>query len=293
MSGEAFALPNRKAFADYIARIFLKYRSLDKTDDDEGVDACLSRSSARNRELLPYQKLVRDYLALESPYRGLLVYHGLGSGKTCSSIGLAETLLNDKKIFVLLPASLQDNFRQEIRVCGDPIYKNNNFWETRIIGSEADKGPALAMKIPDSFLRKQGRYFVTVPGRESNYNSLPMDVRRGIDDQISALIDARYTFINYNGLNSESVKVLIPEDDPKMSTKFDNSVVIIDEAHNLISRVISESVIGKRLYDAIYYAKKVEDFPKIPDKFIDAISQSHTKKFLSPLLFFILRKELR
>jgi hypothetical protein len=80
-SGEAFALPNRKAFADYIARIYLKYRTLNKsTDDDEGVDVCLNRSSAANRELLPYQKLVRDYLMLESPYRGLLVYLGLGSG---------------------------------------------------------------------------------------------------------------------------------------------------------------------------------------------------------------------
>jgi hypothetical protein len=164
VSGEAFALPNRKAFADYIARIYLKYRSTDKKDDDEGVDVCLNRSSAANRELLPYQKLVRDYLMLESPYRGLLVYHGLGSGKTCSSIGVAESLLHNKKIFVMLPASLQENFRQELRTCGNPIYMNNNFWETRIISSRADKGPALAMQIPDDFLRKQGRYFVVCVG---------------------------------------------------------------------------------------------------------------------------------
>lgn len=26
------------------------------------------------------------------PYRGMLVYHGLGSGKTCSSIAAAEAL---------------------------------------------------------------------------------------------------------------------------------------------------------------------------------------------------------
>jgi hypothetical protein len=154
--GQAFALPNRKAFADYIARIYLKYRSLDKSDDDEGVDVCLTRSSAKNRELLPYQKLVRDYLMLESPYRGLLVYHGLGSGKTCSSIGVAESLLNNKKIYVLLPASLQENFKQELRTCGNPIYMNNNFWETRVIHNRADKGPALAMSIPDDFFAQAG-----------------------------------------------------------------------------------------------------------------------------------------
>lgn len=252
----ASVLPNRKAFADYIARIFIKYRKMDTADDDEGVDVCVRQSEARgSRELLPYQKLVRDYLSIETPYRGLLVYHGLGSGKTCSAIGVAESLLSDKKVFVMLPASLQTNFRQEIRKCGDPIYMLDNFWEVRVVRSAADKVPARALRIPDEFLRKEGRYFVTIPGREPNFNTLPLDVRLGINRQISALIDERYTFINYNGLNSESVKVLIPEDDPKLATLFHNSVVLIDEAHNLISRVISGSKIAQRIYDAIYYAK--------------------------------------
>jgi hypothetical protein len=251
----AFVLPNRKAFADYIARIYLKYRN-DPSADDEGVDLCLQQTSSKTtRELLPYQKLVRDYLLLESPYRGLLVYHGLGSGKTCSAIGVAESLLSTKKVFILLPASLQSNFRQEIRKCGDPIYTQNNFWETRTLRTEADKQPALAMGISDDFLKSQGRYFVTVPNQPSNYNTLPLDIRKGIDAQIEDLISSRYNFINYNGLNGTSVKALIPEDDPKESKTFENSVVIIDEAHNLISRAINKSDIGRRIYDAIYYAK--------------------------------------
>jgi hypothetical protein len=129
----------------------------------------------------------------------------------------------------LLPASLQTNFRQEIRKCGDPIYMLDNFWEVRVVRSAADKGPARALRIPDEFLRKEGRYFVTIPGREPNFNTLPLDVRLGINRQISALIDDRYTFINYNGLTNESVKVLLPEDDPRIASKFDNSVVIVDE----------------------------------------------------------------
>lgn len=250
----AFVLPNRKTFADYIARIFLKYRKLDGTDDDDGVDKCL-QAGQKTRELLPYQKLVRDYLQIETPYRGVLVYHGLGSGKTYSAIGVAESLLSNKKVYVMLPASLQSNFRQEIRKSGNPIYTLNNYWEVRVVRSDADKQPALALGISDDFLRKQGRFFVTIPGKEGNYNTLPSDIRKGIEEQILDIIDNRYTFINYNGLNSESVKLIVPEEDPKKSTKFDNSVVIIDEAHNLISRVINRSEIGKRLYDAIYYAK--------------------------------------
>ena len=175
----AFVLPNRKAFADFIARIYLKYRK-DPAPDDEGVDLCLQQTGKTTRELLPYQKLVRDYLSIETPYRGLLVYHGLGSGKTCSAIGVAESLLSTKKVWVMLPASLQDNFKQEIRKCGDAIYVQNNFWEVRIIRSEADKAPALALGISAEFLSK-GRYFVTVPGKDSNYSSLPRDSQQGIN----------------------------------------------------------------------------------------------------------------
>ena len=249
-------LPNRKAFADYITRLFLKSRSAGFDAEDEDADMCARQGSASGvMELLPYQKLVRDYLLIETPYRGLLVYHGLGSGKTCSAIAVGESLLNNKKVFVMLPASLQANFRQQIRKCGDPIYMTNNHWEVRIVRNEADKAPALAMGISDTFLRSQGRYFVTVPDRASNYASLPVDIRKGIDAQISDMIDTRFTFVNYNGLNSSNVKVLVPEEDPKTSKTFNDAVVIIDEAHNFISRVINKSDIAKRVYDAIYFAQ--------------------------------------
>jgi hypothetical protein len=248
-------LPNRKAFADYITRIFLRNRSAGFDAEDEDADMCSKQGSTNVQELLPYQKLVRDYLMIETPYRGLLVYHGLGSGKTCSAIGVAESLLHNKKVYVMLPASLQSNFRQQLRKCGDPIYMVNNHWEIRVIRSEADKMPARALGISDNFLRNQGRYFVTVDGAPPNYNTLPLDIRKGIDAQISDLIDSRYTFINYNGLTRDNAKLLVPEEDPTTSKTFNDSVVIIDEAHNFISRVINKSEIATRVYNAIYYAQ--------------------------------------
>lgn len=253
MNGTA-VLPNRKAFADYITRIFLKARSQGFDAEDEDADLCTKQGS-NVQELLPYQKLVRDYLMIETPYRGLLVYHGLGSGKTCSAIGVAESLLHNKKVYVMLPASLQSNFRQQLRKCGDPIYMINNHWETRMIRTEADKTAAKTLGLSEEFLRSQRRYFVTVEGAAPNYNSLPLDIRKGIDAQISDLIENRYNFINYNGLTQEAARLLVPEDDPTKSKTFNDSVVIIDEAHNFVSRVINKSDIARRVYDAIYYAQ--------------------------------------
>ena len=65
-----------------------------------------------------YQLLVKYYLGLETPYRGLLVYHGLGTGKTATAISLSESLSSEMKITTLLPASLETNFITEIM--GDP-----------------------------------------------------------------------------------------------------------------------------------------------------------------------------
>ena len=68
-------------------------------------------------------KIVRDYLNAHTPDRGLLSFHGLGSGKTCSSIAIAEGLKNTKKIFVMTPASLRMNYNEELKNCGDDLYR--------------------------------------------------------------------------------------------------------------------------------------------------------------------------
>ncbi len=66
-----YVLPNRKLFADSVARMFLKYRTPPETEEDKAIDLCVKRDK-NTRELLPHQKIVRDYLSMETPYRGLL-----------------------------------------------------------------------------------------------------------------------------------------------------------------------------------------------------------------------------
>lgn len=58
----------------------------------------------------------------------LLLYHGLGSGKTCTSVSLALSQRGYERIVVIAPASLVSNFRQEIlgECGGQPNL--NRFW---------------------------------------------------------------------------------------------------------------------------------------------------------------------
>jgi hypothetical protein len=244
-----YVLPNRKAFADAVARIFLKYPRQPETAEDRDEDVCLTRGSSA-RELLPHQKIVRDYLALETPYRGLLFYHGLGSGKTCSSIAVAESLLSHRKIFVMLPASLESNYRGELRKCGDPLYAYDQHWRQQAL-TEDSRTQAKKLGISDGFLDRNNAFFTTVPNEAPNFRTLPKSAQDTIGKQIEDIIDQRFTFIRYNGLSSANIGKYVPEDG---SNPYENSVVIIDEVHNFISRIVNKSDIAWKLYERIYNA---------------------------------------
>jgi hypothetical protein len=244
-----YILPNRKAFADAVARIFLKYPLPPQTQDDKDVDLCLKRDSG-TRELLPHQKIVRDYLSVETPYRGLLLYHGLGSGKTCSSIAVAESLLSTKKVFVMLPASLEANYVEELQTCGAPLYLYDHHWRQQAPNAESVE-MAKRLGIAEEFVNEKGAFFTTVPGEEPNYTKLPKTAQDLIQAQFAHVLKQRFTFIRYNGLSSANIAKYVPEDG---SNPYSGSVVIIDEVHNFISRVINQSELGGKLYERLYNA---------------------------------------
>ena len=72
-------------------------------------------------ELSPHQLFVRNFLSFETPYNSLLLYHGLGTGKTCSAISVAEEMRDYMKqmgivqrIIVVASPNVQENFRLQL-----------------------------------------------------------------------------------------------------------------------------------------------------------------------------------
>jgi len=61
------------------------------------------------------QKFLAEYINPKTPYHGLLIYHRVGAGKSCTAISIAENFKSTHQIIVVLPASVIDNFRSEIR----------------------------------------------------------------------------------------------------------------------------------------------------------------------------------
>jgi hypothetical protein len=241
---QSYYLSNRKYFLNFINNIFLKYR--DQLNEERSMINCenIMSNNVRKFSLLLHQNLIVDYLNIYTPYRGLLFYHGLGSGKTCSSIAIAEGFKTTRTVYVMLPASLEDNYLKEIKKCGDYLYKKNQHWKWIPVTSDnkASKAFEKLMSVPSEFLKKyKGAFFVDV-NKPSNYNKLSIDDKKILTRQIDAMISNKYNFLHYNGLNTKKFNELTKNE---TINPFDNSVVIIDEAHNFVSLIVNKLKITK------------------------------------------------
>jgi hypothetical protein len=188
--------------------------------------------------LLLHQKLVKEYLTLQTPYRGLLLYHGLGSGKTCTAIAVAEGLKQHKKIFVFIPASLETNFYSEIRKCGHFLYRRNQHWlfVSAIENEKVLEDLSLFLDLPKAWIKKNKGAWIMDIEREPNYRSLSETEQNEINEQIDQMIHRKYHQINYNASNLKKVLT----DLSARGNPFDNSVVLIDEAHKLVSTIVNK-----------------------------------------------------
>ncbi len=203
---------HRKAYVKWINEEF--YKRLQKLNPESSLNI--------------FQKLVQSYLALNTPYRGLLVYHGLGTGKTATAISLAEGLSGQMRINTLLPASLEANFISEIT--GDPVtgkmgwgkdeLNTDNQWSfisLQDINEEfKDKykldGRVLRRiqnatvkeikkKHNDKSLEKEAKnirgFFIPDPSGKS-LDDLTLVEREFVIQEINYLIRTKYNFIHYN-----------------------------------------------------------------------------------------------
>jgi hypothetical protein len=238
-----YYLYNREIFISFINSLFEPYKQqLLKEEKEMELGktsiSCLT-SDSNNFSLLTHQKIVRDYINIYTPYRGLLLYHGLGSGKTCSSIAIAEGIKNDKKILIMTPASLRDNYIEELKKCGDYLYKKNQYWEFINTKTHPQYVEYLStlLKLPQEYVASNGgAWFINVK-KEPNYDSLDFEDQKKINAQLDKMINYKYQFISYNGLRSSHLNGMT---NGGTINPFSNKVIIIDEAHNFISRIVNK-----------------------------------------------------
>jgi Helicase conserved C-terminal domain len=178
-------------------------------------------------ELMPHQLFVKNFLSFQTPYNALLLYHGLGSGKTSSAIGIAEEMRSYMR---------QVGFHQRILVVASPNVQRN--FELQLFDDRN-------LKLEDGVWRMN-----TPMGndllQEINPTQLKGIPREKVISQIRRLISQYYTFMGYRELSNFITKKITVEDETKYTRAqfekrkarkiqaiFNNRLLIIDEVHNI------------------------------------------------------------
>ena len=223
-----YIIPQRKAYIKYINDVF--YPALLKNKSDI---------------FNIWQNFVKYYLSLDSPYRGLLVYHGLGTGKTATAVTTAEGLSNSIPITTLLPASLETNFITEVMKWGESIYKideinwkfitlaelKSNIELRTYVNNNLKLNVDIIQRIYNSISRNKkdenlqpgvwiesnnpeesniktisGFYIKDKKNTKLKINTLTENEIKYINMQIYKMITLKYNFIHYNPLPSLELK---------------------------------------------------------------------------------------
>ena len=261
-----WVLPNRVGYNKKIYDIFHPSKYQKKTAAAKASCECTKEScelDVSKVSLFPQQRIVKDYMQFDSPYRGILLYHGLGSGKSAASIAASEGYINRKNVIIMTPASLSQNYENELMKISTIGLNLKKSWtclkviKTNVKMMEQLKGYA----IDKQMVKKEGTVWIPLYKKDIEdavividnvkYSDMASNDKEDIKKTITHIIRNRYKFINYNGITMKMIKEM--GDNP-----FDNSFIIVDEVHNFISRIANGSKIAMKIYNNIVSAKDVK-----------------------------------
>ena len=186
-------------------------------------------------ELSSHQLFVKNFFSFQTPYNSLLLYHGLGTGKTCSAIGIAEEMRTymkqigiKQRIIVVASPNVQSNFRLQLfderklnKINNLNNESNENIWNIEsCIGNDLIK--------------------------EINPTNLKGLSREKVITLINTIINNNYLFIGYNKIANHIMSKINTNEDSGFTEKeqkqmeirnirryFNNRLFIIDEVHNI------------------------------------------------------------
>lgn len=97
---------------DFYKKIGKKYKKFYVKKEKKSFDKICN---PKEYKLQTPQIFLSQYINPNTENKSILVFHRIGSGKTCTSIRIAEVWKKHRKIIVVVPASLIGNYRNELR----------------------------------------------------------------------------------------------------------------------------------------------------------------------------------
>lgn len=239
---------------NFITQINQKYEKYKITSEGEQAKKFAGKDGYL--DLFSYQKMIEDYMDPKSPYRGILIYHGLGSGKTITAINVAERM--GRKAVVLLPRSLRQNFIEEVIKFSPEFRRPANYQSL----SNKEKS-RIDSQLERAVMKKYSFVSSNSGSSAQALHSIVAEAESEADDKALGM------FLKH--VNS-----------------LDNKLLIIDEVHNLVSSMINaDAKNGSKIYDMIMNAKNLRivalsGSPVISDPFELAILFNMLRGFIYP-----------
>jgi hypothetical protein len=200
-------------------------------------------------ELQPHQAFVKNFMSFQTPYNSLLLYHGLGTGKTCSAIGVCEDMRdymkqigNTKRIIIVASENVQDNFKLQlfderklkqidgiwnIRSCtGNKLIKEINPMNMKGMTKE---------KVVSQIKNLINTYYLFLGYVQfANYIIKTMNYDEEVEKQRSKTATAKKPNEKSKINMLKEVKIeLNSRIMKKLQNEFNNRLIVIDEVHNI------------------------------------------------------------
>jgi hypothetical protein len=173
------------------------------------------RCDSKYFELSPHQLFLKNLISPNTPYYGLLIFHGVGVGKSCSGISIAENFRDiygkeENKIIILASQNIRIGWKSTIfnPTKGDNQCTGNSYYHDDIEDIDID--------IDDKYAKKQVKKYYELFGYAAFANS----VKKMLTFATKHLSDKEAIF---------NLKIKL------IKEKFSNRVLIIDEVHNIRS----------------------------------------------------------
>lgn len=225
---------------DFQKNIFVKkefyknrYKPIQQNYEQEVEKQC----SKNVFQMMEHQKFLKNFLSPYTPYNSILLFHSVGSGKSCTAISIAQQYTNvfKKKHLVLVSQNLKENFKKQlfdiekIKVIKEKLVKTNN--------------QCTGTRYPDMI---------------ADFETMPKDLA---NKKIQKLIQEEFEFKTYMEFSSDYAKLKkesevfekTPESQKQkfeelLHEHYSERVIIIDEVHNLrLSTAGTEKIVPPKI----------------------------------------------
>ena len=233
---------------------------------------------AEEMNLAPQQKFLGQILGPNTNFYGMLIYHGLGSGKSCTSIVIGEALKNstNQRIIYTVPAPLVDQYYEEIK--GE--IRNGKFFscpsfcliknggklerdiyvsdkQNIILGQKIKIYEAEKLKLKDIISKDDDPESIRNYNIQENYVKKLNQELKSFENKIKSKIIKTFEIISHNSFIESLYKTgkqgqlirnkRLLEDSGLLR---ENGLLVIDEIQRLVS---AGGTFYKKLYNAIKY----------------------------------------